>query len=51
MIFEFPENWDELDPMTKSVILEEYEDELREEGCSENEIKMYLDMVKFELEA
>ena len=51
MIFEFPENWDELDPMTKSVILEEYKDELREEGCSENEIKMQLDIVKFELKA
>lgn len=51
MIFEFPENWNELDPITKSVILEEYGDELREEGCSEDDIKMYLDMAKFELEA
>lgn len=50
MIFEFPENWSELDPITKSVILEEYEDCLREEGCSKEDIKMQLEMVKYELE-
>lgn len=50
MIFEFPDNWTELDPITKSVILEEYEDGLREEGCSEENIKMLLEMVKYELE-
>ena len=50
MIFEFPENWSELDPITKSVILEEYEDCLREDGCSEDEIKIQLEMVKYELE-
>lgn len=31
MIFEFPSNWSKLDPITKSVILEEYEDCLRKE--------------------
>ena len=50
MIFEFPGNWSELDPITKSVILEEYEEGLREEGCSERDIKMQLEMVKYELE-
>jgi len=50
MIFEFPENWSELDPITKSVILEEYEDCLREDGCSEDEIKIQLEMIKYELE-
>lgn len=50
MIFEFPENWSELDPITKSVILEEYEDCLREEGCSESDIKIQLEIVKCELE-
>ena len=50
MIFEFPPNWSELDPITKSIILEEYEDYLREEGCSERDIKMQLEMVKYELE-
>ena len=50
MIFEFPENWSELDPITKSVILEEYEDGLREEGYSERDIKMQLEMIKYELE-
>ena len=50
MIFEFPSNWSELDPITKSVILEEYEDCLREEGCSESDIKMQLEIVKYELE-
>ena len=50
MIFEFPSNWSELDPITKSVILEEYEDCLKEEGCSERDIKMQLELVKYELE-
>ena len=50
MIFEFPSNWSELDPITKSVILEEYEDCLREEGCSESDIKIQLEIVKYELE-
>ena len=50
MIFEFPSNWSELDPITKSVILEEYEDCLREEEYSERDIKMQLEMVKYELE-
>ena len=50
MIFEFLSNWSELDPITKSVILEEYEDCLKEEGCSERDIKMQLEMVKYELE-
>ena len=50
MIFEFPENWLELDPITKSVILEEYEDCLREEGCNEEDIKLQIEMVKYELE-
>ena len=50
MIFEFPENWSELDPITKGVILEEYEDCLREEGCSERDIEMQLEMIKYELE-
>jgi len=50
MIFEFPENWSELDPIIKSVILEEYEDCLREEGCSESDIKIQLEIVKYELE-
>ena len=50
MIFEFPENWSELDPIIKGVILEEYEDCLREEGCSERDIKMQLEMIKYELE-
>lgn len=50
MIFEFPENWSKLDLITKSVILEEYEDCLREEGCSERDIKLQLEMVKYELE-
>ena len=49
MIFEFPDNWSELDPITKSVILEEYEDCLREEGCNEDEIKIQLEMIKYEL--
>ena len=50
MIFEFPENWSKLDPITKSVILEEYEECLREDGCSEDEIKIQLEMIKYELE-
>jgi len=50
MIFEFPSNWSELDPITKSVILEEYEDCLREDGCTEDEIKIQLEMIKYELE-
>jgi len=40
----------ELDPITKSVILEEYEDCLREEDCSEEDIKLQIEMVKYELE-
>lgn len=50
MIFEFPENWSELDPITKSVILEEYEDCLKEEGLSKEDIKIQLEMIKYELE-
>jgi len=50
MIFEFPSNWSELDPITKSVILEEYKDCLREDGCTEDEIKIQLEMIKYELE-
>lgn len=50
MIFEFPENWSELDPITKSVILEEYEDYLKEEGLSKEDIKIQLEMIKYELE-
>ena len=50
MIFEFPRNWDKLDPITKEVILEEYEDSLREEGCSESDIKMQLEMIEYELD-
>lgn len=50
MIFEFPSNWTELDSITKDVILEEYEDCLREEGCSDEDIKIQLEMVKYELE-
>lgn len=50
MIFEFPSNWAELDPITKDVILEEYEDCLREEGCSDEDIKIQLEMIKYELE-
>lgn len=50
MIFEFPSNWNELDPITQDVILEEYEDCLREEGCNEEEIKIQLEMIKYELE-
>ena len=50
MIFEFPSNWSELNPITKSVIMEEYEDCLREKRCSERDIKMQLEMVKYELE-
>lgn len=50
MIFEFPENWSELDPITKSVILEEYEDCLIEEGCSEEDIKLQIEMIEYELE-
>lgn len=49
MIYEFPANWNELDPITKEVILEDYADSLREEGCTENEIKIQLEMVEFEL--
>ena len=50
MIFEFPENWSELDTITKSVILEEYEDYLKEEGLSKEDIKIQLEMIKYELE-
>lgn len=50
MVFEFPSNWSELDPITKSVILEEYEDCLKEEGFSKEDIKMQLEMIKYELE-
>ncbi len=50
MIFEFPSNWSKLDSITKSVILEEYEDCLREEDCSESDIKMQLEMIKYELD-
>lgn len=50
MIFEFPKNWSELDPITKNVILEEYEDCLREEECSERDIEIQLEMIKYELE-
>lgn len=51
MIFEFPENWNELDSITKEVILEEYADCLREEGWKEDEIKMQLDVIEYELES
>lgn len=50
MIFEFPSNWSKLDSITKNVILEEYKDCLREEGCSESDIKIQLEMIKYELE-
>jgi len=30
--------------------LEEYEDCLREEGCSESDIEMQLEIIKYELE-
>ena len=50
MIFEFPSNWSELDPITKKVILEEYEDCLREECFNEEDIKMQLEMIKYELD-
>ena len=50
MVIEFPENWSELEKKKKSIILEEYEDCLREEGCSESDIKMQLEIVKYELE-
>lgn len=49
MIYEFPTNWTELDPITKEVILEDYADCLREECCGEDEIKMLLEMAEFEL--
>ena len=50
MIFEFPSNWTKLDSITKSAILEEYEDCLIEEGCSESDIKMELEIIKYELD-
>lgn len=50
MIFEFSSNWSKLDPITKEVILEEYEDCLIEEGHSEENIKIEMEMIKYELE-
>lgn len=49
MIYEFPENFNKLDDITKSIILEDYRDSLIEEGCSEKEADMYVEMVEFEL--
>ena len=49
MIFEFPENWSKLDSITKEVILEEYEDSLREEGHSEENIRIEMEMIRYEL--
>lgn len=50
MIFEFPENWSKLDSITKEVILKEYEDSLKEEGHSEENIKIEMEMIRYELE-
>lgn len=49
MIYEFPPNFNELDEVTKEMILEDYALSLKDEGFSTDEIKMQLDMIKFEL--
>ena len=50
MVYEFPENWNELDSVTKEVILEDYALCLKDEGFSDFEIRTQLDMINFELE-
>ena len=48
-IFEFYSDHGKLDPMTKQILLQEYYEELLDEGFSPENAKIQMEMLKFEV--
>ena len=49
MILEIDEGFKDLDKMTQDIILQEYYEDMIEEGISEENAKIQLDIIKYEL--
>jgi len=49
MRLEFYGDHSKLDPLTKSILLGDLEEEMREDGMSEEDIKIQLEMLKYEV--
>ena len=49
MIIEIDDSFKDLDKMTQNIILQEYYEDMIEEGISEENAKIQIDMIKYEL--